>query len=43
MDAAGAPRNFLRVGFTSIRAEHIGPGIERLAQVVRRFRLRAAA
>lgn len=43
MDASGAPRNFLRVGFTSIRAEHIGPGIEKLAQVVRRFRLRAAA
>ncbi|MPT29971.1 MAG: PLP-dependent aminotransferase family protein [Achromobacter sp.] len=43
MEAARAPRNFLRVGFTSIRAEHIGPGIERLAQVVRRFRLRAAA
>lgn len=43
MDAAGAPRNFLRVGFTSIRAEHIGPGIEKLAQVVHRFRLRAAA
>lgn len=43
MEAARAPRNFLRVGFTSIRAEHIGPGIEKLAQVVRRFRLRAAA
>lgn len=43
MDAGGAPRNFLRVGFTSIRAEHIGPGIEKLAQVVHRFRLRAAA
>jgi len=43
MDGANAPRNFLRVGFTSIRAEHIGPGIEKLAQVVRRYRLRAAA
>lgn len=26
MDAAGAPRNFLQVGFTS--SQHIGPGIE---------------
>lgn len=43
MDSGGAPRNFLRVGFTSIRAEQIGPGIDKLAQVVRRFRLRAAA
>lgn len=43
MDGASAPRNFLRVGFTSIRAEQIGPGIEKLAQVARRQRLRAAA
>lgn len=43
MDGANAPRNFLRVGFTSIRTEHIGPGIEKLAQVVHRYRLRAAA
>jgi len=43
MDGADAPRNFLRVGFTSIRPELIGPGIEKLAQVVRRYRLQAAA
>lgn len=43
MNGADAPRNFLRVGFTSIRPELIGPGIERLAQVVRRYRLQAAA
>jgi len=35
MDEARAPRNFLRVGFTSIATERIAPGIERLAQVVR--------
>ncbi|WP_334166423.1 PLP-dependent aminotransferase family protein [Achromobacter mucicolens] len=34
MDGANAPRNFLRVGFTSIRPEHIEPGIARLAKVV---------
>lgn len=43
MDGASAPRNFLRVGFTSIRLEQIDPGIARLAEVVRRYRLRAAA
>ena len=40
---APARRNFLRVGFTSIRLEQIDPGIARLAEVVRRYRLRAAA
>jgi len=43
MNGADAPRNYLRVGFTSIRPEHIGPGIEKLAQVVHRYRLRTAA
>ncbi|MGE8634546.1 MAG: PLP-dependent aminotransferase family protein, partial [Achromobacter piechaudii] len=43
MNGADAPRNFLRVGFTSIRPELIEPGIAKLAQVVRRYRLRAAA
>lgn len=38
MNGADAPRNFLRVGFTSIRAEHIEPGIARLAKVVARYR-----
>jgi len=35
MDEANAPRNFLRVGFTSIAFDQIAPGIERLAQVLR--------
>ena len=43
MDDASAPRNFLRIGFTSIRLEQIDPGIARLAEVVRRYRMRAAA
>ncbi|MNQ14613.1 HTH-type transcriptional regulatory protein GabR [compost metagenome] len=43
MNGANAPGNVLRVGFTSIRPELIEPGIAKLAQVVRRFRLRAAA
>jgi GntR family transcriptional regulator/MocR family aminotransferase len=42
MNGADAPRNFLRVGFTSIRPEHIEPGIARLAKVVDRYRGRAA-
>ena len=32
MDDASAPRNFLRIGFTSIRLEQIDPGIARLAE-----------
>ncbi|MCY1511480.1 hypothetical protein D9M68_459010 [compost metagenome] len=40
MNGADAPRNFLRVGFTSIRPEHIEPGIVRLANVVGRYRAR---
>ena len=43
MNGTEAPRNYLRVGFTSIRPDMFGPGIEKLAQVVRRYRLRAAA
>lgn len=43
MNGTNAPGNVLRVGFTSIRPELIEPGIAKLAQVVRRFRLRAAA
>jgi len=43
MNGADAPRNFLRVGFTSIRPEHIEPGIARLAKVVERQRRAADA
>ncbi|MGB3435862.1 PLP-dependent aminotransferase family protein [Achromobacter sp.] len=43
MNGADAPRNFLRVGFTSIRPEHIEPGIARLAKVVERYRRAAAS
>jgi len=43
MDGAHAPRNCLRIGFTSIRAGQIAPGIARLADVARRCRMRAAA
>jgi GntR family transcriptional regulator/MocR family aminotransferase len=43
MNGADAPRNFLRVGFTSIRPEHIEPGIARLAKVVDRHRAAAGA
>lgn len=43
MNADQAPKNCLRVGFTSIRVDRIEPGIERLAAVVQRFKLRVAA
>lgn len=43
MNGADAPPNFLRVGFTSIRTEHIEPGIARLAKVVERHRRAAGA
>ncbi len=34
--AKDPPRNFFRLGFSSIPAETIGPGIEKLAEVIRR-------
>ena len=37
-----APRNFFRLGFSSIPEDRIEPGIERLAQVIRRLRKSAA-
>jgi len=37
MDGTHAPKHFLRAGFTSIAADKIAPGIERLAQVVRQM------
>ena len=43
MDDASAPRNFLRIGFTSIRLEQNRPGHRPSGQVVRRYRMRAAA
>jgi len=36
MQDGDTPRNFLRIGFNSIRAEHIAAGIAKLAQVARR-------
>jgi len=38
MQDGQTPRNFLRIGFNSIRTEQIDAGIERLAQVMRQYR-----
>ncbi|GAB1579319.1 PLP-dependent aminotransferase family protein [Bordetella petrii] len=43
MNEASAPRNTVRLGYTSIRMDRIEPGIARLAQVAQRMRLRGAA
>jgi len=43
MNEDSAPRNTVRLGYTSIRADRIEPGIARLAQVAQRMRLRGAA
>jgi len=40
MENGDAPRNFLRLGFNSIRAEHIDAGIAKLAQVAKRSHMR---
>ena len=43
MNEASAPRNTLRLGYTSIGADRIEPGIARLAQIAGRMRPRAPA
>lgn len=43
MNEAQAPRNTLRLGYTSISAERIEPGIARLADIAQRMQLRGAA
>ncbi len=35
--AKDPPRNYFRLGFSSIPAEKIGPGIQKLAQVIERM------
>ena len=35
LDAATAPRNFFRLGFSSIATERIEPGLERLGETIR--------